>query len=529
MKSHAVIFALWTSLGSVAYAADLPAPAPPATTSCFASFWDWLSASANDCRLSYAGFTLYGTLDVGATYLSNGVGFSPSADKLNYFVQKNGYSGKWIPAYNALSLSVVGLKMNEKLAYGWSLIGVLETGVNPYSGMLYNGPRSLADNNVRPASAFPWQTANFNSSRAGQWDNSQAFIGLSNPVYGALTFGRTDALSYDLAAAYDPVSSYAFSMIGFSASFANFGDTEAARSNTAFTYHGAYQNLRAAAQVQVGGYGVGNGTNGLHQAQLGADFGPLSVDGVLSWAKDAVSLSSFSGSNVACLSPANCFINVNNAYYDPNSVLKATLSNNLGGELVAKYRWNSLTFYGGWLYARLSNPSDDYLTGFRTIAQGIFVPPGYFSKGVYTNAAVTDNAYNINKVLQTFWTGVKWSALSNLDLSVGFYYQGQNNYNFTVTDGVTVGAPCAGQGAFISSAKCAGSQDAISFLADWRPFKRVEVYGGVMLTNVYGGLANGFYSTATYAVPEGKKIVAISVNTPHTQEYDPTVGVQIQF
>ena len=82
---------------------------------------------------------------------------------------------------------------------------------------------------------------------------------------------------------------------------------------------------------------------------------------------------------------------------------------------------------------------------------------------------------------------------------------------------------------FISSNKCGGSQDAFSFLADWRPFKRVDVYGGVMLSNVYGGLANGFFSTTTYAVPEGKKILTATVNTPRTQEFDPTVGVRIRF
>src|SRR5208282_728983 len=171
--------------------------------------------------------------------------------------------------------------------YGWSLIGVLEAGVNPYSGMFDNGPRSLADNNVRPAGNYPWQNRNSDSSRAGQWDNSQAFLGVSNPVYG---------------------------------------------------YRLTYQNFRAAAQMQVGGYGIGNGATGMYQGQLGADFGALSVDGVLSWANNAVSLSTFGGSNVACLTYANCFINVNNAYYDPNSVLKATLSNNFGAELTAKYK-----------------------------------------------------------------------------------------------------------------------------------------------------------------------------------------------
>jgi hypothetical protein len=60
--------------------------------------------------------------------------------------------------------------------------------------------------------------------------------------------------------------------------------------------------------------------------------------GALSWAKEAVPLSSFGGANIACQTPANCFIKVNSHYFDPNSVLRATLSNNFGGELVAKYK-----------------------------------------------------------------------------------------------------------------------------------------------------------------------------------------------
>ena len=95
------------------------------------------------------------TLDVNATYLHEGVGYSPSADKVNYSIQKNAYESRWLAGYNGLSTSVVGLKMKEDLGrvglpVGRS-IGVLEAGVNPYSGMFYNGPRSLADNNVRPA------------------------------------------------------------------------------------------------------------------------------------------------------------------------------------------------------------------------------------------------------------------------------------------------------------------------------------------------------------------------------------------
>lgn len=348
--------------------------------------------------------------------------------------------------------------------------------------------------------------------------HSQGYLGISNPVHGALTFGRTNALSFDVTSAYDPVASTAFSTLGFSASFAGFGSSPTIRPNTAFTYRLNYQDFRAAAQVQVGGYGVGNATNGMYQAQLGADFGALSVDGVLSWAKDAVTRSSFSGSNIACLAPANCFINVNNAYLDPNSVLKATLSNNFGGELVAKYKWDSLTFHGGRIYARLMNPSDDYLTGFPTISQGIFIPPGFLNKGIYVNNAITVNAYDVNRIINTFWTGARWKARSDLEASVGLYYQEQNGYNTS---------PCTGSGAFISSSRCRGTHIRVSFLLDWKPVGRVDIYAGVLLSNVYGGFANGHFSTSTVVIPG--TTTAVSFNTARTRNYDPTVGIRIRF
>jgi predicted porin len=514
-------------LATVAHAADLPTTKAPekAKPNCWASFWDWLNTSAADCPIGAYGITLYGTLDLNATYLNEGVNKSPAADKVNYSIQRNAYESKWLAGYNGLSTSVIGLKMKEDLARvglpGWSLIGVLEAGVNPYSGMFLNSPRSLAYNNARPANTTPFQNANFDGSRAGQWDNSQGYLGISNPVYGTLTFGRTNSLALDVTAAYDPVASTAFSTLGFSAAFSGFGSSPSARPNTAFTYRLTYQNFRAAVQAQVGSYGIGNSTNGMYQGQLGFDFGSLSIDGVLSWAKDAVTLSSFAGSNIACLTLANCFINVNNQFFDPNTVLRATLSNNLGGELVARYKLDPapVTLYGGWIYARQMNPSDDFLTGFPTIAQGIFIPPGFVNKsGVATNSAVTVNNFDIQRVLNTFWFGARWKIRSDLEAMGGFYYQNQNNFNPVA---------CTGSSAFISSNRCGGSQDGLSFLIDWKPVKRVDIYAGVLVSNVYGGLANGFFSTSTVLIPG--TTTAVGVNTARTQNYDPTVGIRIRF
>jgi len=547
-----------TAFAGLANAADLPTKkaveAPPPKPNCWASLWTWMNSSPDDCPIGAYGITLYGTLDVGYGYQDWGTTKNPSADKVNYGIQKSGHEHIWQSVYNGISTSVVGLKMKEDLApiglTGWSLVGVLEAGVNPYSGVFTNPVRSLADNNVNAANGqvkingktyWRYQTANFDSSRNGSWDNSQGYAGISHKTWGTLTFGRTNSLSNDTQSKYDPISgSQAFSLIGFSSSFPGFGDTQLARINTALTYKvaipsvWAFSAVRLAGQAQIGGYGVQNGSNGAYYGQVGFDWGNLSFDGVVGWAKDAVSLSSFGGSNIAqCY--GNWYIKVNNVCYDPNAVLKATLSNNFGTELMASYKWDAFKFYGGYIYARLSNPSDQYLTGFRTNYPEIIVPPGYFNKGVYVNDAITTNPYTFNKVLQTVWTGVRLTVpdawlhgWGSLELAAAFYYQWQNNYNFTVNKyGAAVSAACTGSGPGISSSKCYGTQDAVSFFADWKPVKRVDIYAGIMISNVYGGLANGFITTNPYFNPVTKQ-VAIAQHAI-TQNYDPTIGIRIRF
>jgi predicted porin len=563
--SLAIMIAAAGSAASVsaADAADLPttkAPAPAPAPNCFASFWTWLNSSASDCPLSAYGITLYGTLDLNYGYQEWGAPRSSSADKLQYGIRSNAYEHIWQAGYNGLSSNVLGLKMKEDLAPlglpGWSVIGVLEAGINPYSGMFFNGPRSLADVNTTNNSGlvtingknfyFQNQKTNLDSSRAGQWDNSQGYLGISSPTWGTLTFGRTNSLTYDTQAAYDPMAgSPAFSLLGFSSSFAGYGDTEIVRVNTALTYRlaipnvaGIFNTVRLGGQAQIGGYGVGNGAMAHYEVQAGFDYGNLSFDGILAWAKDAVSLSTFNGGNLSqCVGSgpsAPWFIKVNGVCYDSNDVLKATLSNIFGAQLTASYKWDRFKFYGGYIYSKQSNPSDDFFSGFTTMYPGIIVPGGTYNffTGANTSAVTSANAFNFNKILQTGWTGVKWSVPDDwlhgygaLDLAAGFYYQSQNNFNFTFGKGVTTATACTGTGAFISSNKCGGSQDGIGFLADWRPVKRVDIYGGIMITNVYGGLANGFFQVIP--VSNGKTI--INTMQAHTQSYDPTIGIRIRF
>jgi predicted porin len=450
---------------------------PVAQTNCFASFWDWLNASISDCPLSYAGFTLYGTMDVGYGYNTAGVRFGKWYDKgVFYTVQNTSVAARWSWAPNALSASTLGIKMEEPIGGDWLLIGAAEMAYNPFSLMPDNGPKSLTDNNLNPPS---FQTANGDSSRAGQWDNSLGFLGLSSATYGTLTAGRLISLSNEVAIAYDPTRSNAFSLIGNSGPFPRYGYPELVRVNTGVQYRLEWGNYRVAGLGQVGnGYALGNGSMGQYEAQIGATFGGFSADAVARYAKDAVSLLTFSGSEL----PAG---------HDPNSILQATLANIAAVLVVARYKWDRTEIYGGYTYARMSNPSDAFSNGFHTIARGIFVPPG----------EVNATFYDVNQVMHTIWAGAKYDVRADLSVAASFTYQRQNDF-------LPAPAICTGSGVNTSSPRCAGSQSAISVLIDYNPVPRADLYAGVMVSNVYGGLASGDLKP---------------------QNIDPTVGLRIRF
>ena len=258
-------------LADVGHAADLPTTKGPARTlapGCFVSFWAWLNSTAADCPLSYAGFTVYATLDAGLGYYSQGAAWNPAVfNGTQGLISKQSNGSKWLWSPNNINQSVIGIKMSEPIGYGWSIIGTVEAGFDPISGELANSQRSQVMNNGK---ALVLQSANRNSSRAGQLDNSQGFIGFHNWTYGTLTGGRVNTLSLDGLIAYDPMgSAYAFSPFGFTGMYAGFGDTELARSNTAIKYRLDFMNFRAAELAQIGGYDQGNGSASMWQGQIG--------------------------------------------------------------------------------------------------------------------------------------------------------------------------------------------------------------------------------------------------------------------
>jgi hypothetical protein len=275
------------------------------------------------------------------------------------------------------------------------------------------------------------------------------------------------------------VASVAFSQIGFTALYATFGDSPSSRINSALTYRLTYEDFRIAAQAQIGGYDQGNAATAQYQAQIGADFGKFSFDAIGGYAQNALTFQTFGGATL----PAG---------FDPESIVKATAFDTAGLELLGRYQWEKFKFYLGYIFSRSINPSQtSFPFGVPTVAQGIFAPPGF----------VTTNAYTVPRELNTVWTGVRYSVTKTVDIASGVYWETQNDY-------LAPPAVCTGSGTMTSSSKCSGGRYSYSFLAEYKPVPRFTLYGGVLVSNVYGGVASGYQ---------------------HTQNIAPTVGTRFLF
>jgi predicted porin len=478
-----------------AYAADLPtkkgavpAPAP----NCFASFWSWLDSTPNDCPLSYWGVTFYATIDVGGGYETNAAKHNDYYDKyIQEVISKQSHGSAWQAVPSGLTQNNAGIKWKEQIVPSWYFIGDVNFGFNPYGLNFVDPPRSLEQNNTVPQYL---QSANADSSRAYGVINTRAYAGVQNQTFGTLTYGRQYAFSNDNIGTYDPFGgAYAFSPIGNSSTLGGgLGDTELARYTNSIKYLYADHSIRAGVLSQVGGWSAGNNAQYAIEGDLGFDYAGFSFDAVYEWAKDAVALSTFGGSTAPYAA----------------SVLKATIENQNSLQAVGKYKWNQFTIYGGYLYEQDGTPTD--LPATATI--GTF-NDGYQAVYGATGTGTQGNAFPIPKVVQAIYVGGKYAVLSNLDLVAGYYHFWQNDYRGSTATAVGSNSclpNTSTSGPFLlkgtASSKCAGDEDAISGMIDYRPVKRVDVYGGVMATKVTGGLASGFIADNNIATTVGVRV-----------------------
>jgi predicted porin len=119
---------------------------------------------------------------------------------------------------------------------------------------------------------------------------------------------------------------------------------------------------------------------------------------------------------------------------------------------------------------------------------------------------VEDNNLDSNKIVQVFWTGVKYALNSKTDITLSYYHQTQNDFRRPST--------CSPAAGFRSS--CAGTLDEVSLYADYRFTKHFDGYAGIAYSAVSGGLA--------IAIPHGPGVPYLYNNNTA-----PTVGVRYAF
>jgi predicted porin len=405
--------------------------------------------------ITWNGITLYGTIDIGVAYLSHGAPLSPTYGAGLPF-NLSSYSNHPITslAPNGLSQSKIGLSGVEPLGVG-DLKGIfkLETGFNPTSGRLTDGPRSLIDNNGRPNNN---KVTASDSSRAGQPFQGAAYAGMSSNIFGTLTFGRQNSLMADDLFKYDPqLQSQAFSPIGYSGVVGGLGDTEDKALDDVLKYNFAYGPARIAVLYQFGSRGFV--PEGSESFDIGADFAGLSVDALYGKVRGAVAAASLTAAQNAAAP----------------GTLAGTISDNTAYSFMASYTVSPIKIYAGYEHIRYANPKDP-------------LPAGTVDIGGYVLSTVNNTAYTINKVWEYSWAGVRYSVTQRLDVTAAYYHLKQNSY-------------AANHCSNTSSASCSGLFHDASFVVDYRWTPRFDTYAGVHYSSASDGLASGFLYNVDWA------------------------------
>jgi predicted porin len=493
------------ALSHAARAADVAAPA--SCTSAKEFF-------ATDCPLTWYGITLFGTYDVGLGWVSHGLpenGYNYEGESL---VNRNGNHSQVLIAQNNLSQTGLGIKGKEEFMEGWSVVFNASTGINPQSGQLANMAATNTVNAGLPRGSYSFVG---DGSRAGQTFNDEFFGGASSAQFGTLTFGRARALGTDAMLAYDPANgAYSFSFIGYNGLMAGGGDTQDTRWDDAVKYRLNLGPVHFAAMHKFadgqGGCYSASATwtaatctaerphNSADGFDLGATYGGFSVDLVFQHVFQAISVvnpllgpgsptapyqSSVNSINTNQINGAN-LIGTNNTEY-------GIVTDNSAVMVAAKYTLDPFKFFAGYEHIRQNNPSEPL--GIGATAQG-----GYLLSGV------EDNNLDSTKIVQVYWTGVKYAYDVKTDVTLSYYRENQNDFRVPST--------CSAAAGFRSS--CAGYLNEVTLYADHHFTKRFDAYAGMAYSNVSGGLA--------IAIPHGPGVPYFFNNN-----FAPTVGARFTF
>jgi predicted porin len=498
-------------LNYAAHAADETTPAAQASPAGCASEHEFF---ATDCPLTWHGITLYGAYDVGVGWVSHGLPENAYNYEGESLVNRNANHSQFLIAPNNLSQTGLGIRGKEEFVHDWFVVFNASTGINPQSGQLANASATDFINNGLLRGSY---SEAIDGARAGQTFNDEFYAGISSAYLGTLTFGRQRALGTDTMLAYDPAGGgYAFSYIGYNGTMAGAGDTEDTRWDDAIKYRVTYGPVHFGAM-----YKFVDGSGGCYSASatwtaatctpeaaqnfaygfdLGAEYDQFSADVVLQHYNQAISVlnpllgpqsrsapyqSTLNSINTNPINGANVIGTANTLY--------GIVTDNTALMLAAKYTWDQFKFFGGYEHILQDNPSNPL--GVDASDQG-----GYLLSGV------EDNNLDSPKVVQIWWTGVKYAYDSKTEITLSYYEQLQNDFRIPSTCSQTAGF----------RASCAGTLNEASLYVDHHFTKRFDAFAGITYSDVSGGLA--------IAIPHGP-----GVPYNYDSNIAPTIGGRFAF
>jgi predicted porin len=499
------------ALNHAAQAAAETTPAAQASTSACESEHAFFNT---DCPLTWHGITLYGAYDIGFGWVSHGLpenGYNYEGESL---VNRNGNHSQFLIAPNNLSQSGLGLKIREEFMPGWAIVANASTGINPQSGQLANMAATNTSNAGLPRSSYSFAG---DGARAGQVFNDEFYGGLASAPFGTLTFGRQRALGTDAMLAYDPAGgAYSFSFIGYNGLMAGGGDTQNTRWDEAVKYRISYGLLHFGAMYKFvdgegGCYSASAAWtaatctpeaphNSAYAFDLGGTYQQFSADVIVQRINQAISVlnpllgpASLSARYQSTVNSINTNqINGENLIAPANTEY-GIVTDNTAVMVAAKYTWDPFKFFGGYEHIRQTNPANPL--GIGATAQG-----GYLLSGV------EDNNLDSPKIVQVFWTGMRYALDSKTDMTLSYYREWQNDFRIPST--------CSSAAGFRSS--CAGNLNEVSLYTDHHFTKRFDAYAGIAYSTVSGGLA--------IAIPHGPGVPYYSNNN-----VAPTIGGRFAF
>lgn len=445
-------------------------------------------APVDDGSLTWHGITVSGIVDLGLQYESHG---APISDYFpagaNDIVQADSINSVTGITPNNLSQSQINISGKEPIAGDWSAVFRTSTFFNPNSGDLSDALKALTLNNGKAAA---YQTTGIDSSVAGQFFAGGAYLGVSSPTFGSLTFGRQTTLAADGVSKYDPNSaSQAFSLVGLSGTPAGGGDTQDRRWDNSIKYTLSSNGIHFGAMYKFGGgfnsSAVFSNTIGTgYQLQLGGEWAGFSIDGYYHNFKDAISVSALSAAQMPGYTSAtvtlpandwNSTVVINCPGCTAGNALSGTISDNTTWFVMASYAAGPVKISGAYESIQYANPSTP-------------IDQGSIDIGGYLLAYVNNTKFTTDKDLSVYWLGAKWAATPQLDLTAAFYGESQSFYKSgTATTSCSTDA----------HGNCSGTLTAWSVAAVYHASKRFDLYAGLMDSAVSDGLANGYTNTST--------------------------------